>query len=171
MMAEVHKKNCPHKIPIKGSYCIPTECLAMCKKQHGTLGSCAEKGICRCVYKWVADMPWESPTNLSDSAKKIDRIVSEHDKALGRGYYRKPSYMNLTQSIKAKKRRSTSILHLIVPKSLFEKKQSMSYNEDVNVKCCACSDPSCTQWSDLYPHAQVTRRNMWAKKLKYTSFH
>ena len=32
--------------------------------------------------RWVADMPWESPTNLSDSAKKIDRIVSEHDKAL-----------------------------------------------------------------------------------------
>ena len=79
--------------------------------------------------------------------------------------------MNITQSIKGKKRRSTSILHLLVPKSLFEKKQSMSYNEDVNVKCCACSDPSCTQWSDLYPHAQVTRRNMWAKKLKYTSFH
>ncbi|CAN6936985.1 unnamed protein product [Brassica oleracea var. botrytis] len=79
--------------------------------------------------------------------------------------------MNLTQSIKGKKRRSTSILHLLVPKSLFEKKQSMSYNEDVNVKCCACLDPSCTQWSDLYPRAQVTRRNMWAKKLKYTSFH
>ncbi|CAN6932556.1 unnamed protein product [Brassica oleracea] len=51
MMAEAQKKNCPHKIPIKGSYCIPTECLAMCKKQHGTLGSCAEKGICSCAYK------------------------------------------------------------------------------------------------------------------------
>ena len=74
--------------------------------------------------------------------------------------------MNLTQSIKAKKRRSTSILHLLVQKSLFEKKQFMSYNEDVNVKCCACSDPSCNQWSDLYPHAKVTRRNMWEKKLK-----
>ena len=74
--------------------------------------------------------------------------------------------MSLTQSIKAKKRRSTNILHLLVPKSLFEKKQSMPYNEDVNVKGCACSDPSCNKWSDLYPHAQVTRRNMWAKKLK-----
>ncbi|KAL0806530.1 hypothetical protein Bca101_099024 [Brassica carinata] len=51
MMAEAQKKNCPHKIPIKGSYCIPTECLAMCKKQHGTLGSCAEKGICSCACK------------------------------------------------------------------------------------------------------------------------
>ncbi|WZZ44178.1 hypothetical protein YC2023_040437 [Brassica napus] len=77
-----------------------------------------------------------------------------------------PSYMCLTQSIKAKKRRSTSILYLLVPESLFEKKQSMSYNEDVNVKRCACSDPSCNQWSDLYPHVQVTRRNMWAKKVK-----
>ncbi|CAN7092239.1 unnamed protein product [Brassica rapa subsp. narinosa] len=74
--------------------------------------------------------------------------------------------MNLTQSIKVNKRRSTSILHLLVQKSLFEKKQFMSYNEDVNVKCCACSDPSCNQWRDLYPHAKVTRRNMWAKKLK-----
>ncbi|WZZ05925.1 hypothetical protein YC2023_091846 [Brassica napus] len=43
----------------------------------------------------------------------------------------------------------------------------MPYNEDVNVKGCACSDPSCNKWSDLYPHAQVTRRNMWAKKLKF----
>ncbi|CAN6932562.1 unnamed protein product [Brassica oleracea] len=115
MMAEAQKKNYPHKIPIKGSYCIPTECLAMCKKQHGTLGSCAEKGICSCACKWVADMPWESPINLSDNANKIDSIVSEYDKALGKCYYRKPSYMNLTQSIKAKKRRSTSILHLLVP--------------------------------------------------------
>ncbi|KAL0663843.1 hypothetical protein Bca4012_100680 [Brassica carinata] len=50
MMAEGQKKNCP-QIPIKGNYCIPTECLAMCKKQHGTLGSCAEKGICSCACK------------------------------------------------------------------------------------------------------------------------
>ncbi|CAN6804483.1 unnamed protein product [Brassica oleracea] len=104
MMADAQKKNCPHKIPIKGSYCAPTICLDKCKKQHGTVGSCAEeKGFCNCAY----------------NAKKSDSIVSEHDKAL-----------------------------------------SMSYNEDVNVKCCACSDPSCTQWSDLYPHAQLTRRNM-----------
>ncbi|KAG5380197.1 hypothetical protein IGI04_028039 [Brassica rapa subsp. trilocularis] len=46
------------------------------------------------------------------------------------------------------------ILHLLVPKSLFEKKQFMPYNEDVNVKRCECSDPSCNKWSDLYPHAQ-----------------
>ncbi|CAG7903579.1 unnamed protein product [Brassica rapa] len=116
MMADAQKKNCPHKIPITGSYCIPTKCLDMCKKQHGTTGSCSEeKGFCNCA---------------------------------------------------SKKRRSTNILHLLVPKSLFEKKQSMPYNEDVNVKGCACSDPSCNKWSDLYPHAQVTRRNLWAKKLK-----
>ncbi|CAN6936988.1 unnamed protein product [Brassica oleracea var. botrytis] len=114
MMTDAQKKNCPHKIPIKGSYCAPTICLDKFKKQHGTVGSCAEeKGFCNCACK-----------------------------------------------------RSTSILHLLVPKSLFEKKQSMSYNKDVNVKCCTCSDPSCIQWSDIYPHAQVTRRNMWAKKLK-----
>ncbi|KAH0919364.1 hypothetical protein HID58_027024 [Brassica napus] len=58
------------------------------------------------------------------------------------------------------------ILHLLVPKSLFEKKQFMPYNEDVNVKRCECSDPSCNKWIDLYPHAQVTKRNMWANKLK-----
>ncbi|CAN6972682.1 unnamed protein product [Brassica rapa subsp. trilocularis] len=112
MMADAQKKNCPHKIPIKGSYCAPTICLDKCKKQYGTLGSCSvEKGFCNCAY----------------NAKKIDSTFSEHDKAL---------------------------------------KQIMSYNEDVNVKCSACSDPSTNQWSDLYPHAQVTRRNMWAEKLK-----
>ncbi|KAL0789226.1 hypothetical protein Bca101_005472 [Brassica carinata] len=52
MMADAQKKNCPHKIPIKGSYCIPTKCLDMCKKQHGTLGSCSEeKGFCNCACK------------------------------------------------------------------------------------------------------------------------
>ncbi|CAF2061479.1 unnamed protein product [Brassica napus] len=117
MMADAQKKNCPHKIPIKGSYCAPTICLDKCKKQHGTVGSCAEeKGFCNCAF-----------LQTHQTSKKIDSIVSEHDKAL---------------------------------------KQSMSYNEDVNVKCCACSDPSCTQWNDLYLHAQVTRRNMCAKKLK-----
>ncbi|CAG7862669.1 unnamed protein product [Brassica rapa] len=110
MMADAQKKNCPHKIQIKGSYCAPTICLDKCKKQHGTLGSCSEeKGFCNCAC---------------------------------------------------------NILHLLVQKSLFEKKEFISYNEDVNVKCCACSDPSCNQWSDLYAHAQVTRRNMVSKKLK-----
>uniref|UniRef100_A0A0D3BF84 Knottin scorpion toxin-like domain-containing protein n=1 Tax=Brassica oleracea var. oleracea TaxID=109376 RepID=A0A0D3BF84_BRAOL len=52
MMADAQKKNCPHKIPIKGSYCVPTKCLDMCKKQHGTLGSCSEeKGFCNCACK------------------------------------------------------------------------------------------------------------------------
>ena len=32
--------------------------------------------------RWVADMPWESPTNSSDNAKKIGSTVSEYDKAL-----------------------------------------------------------------------------------------
>jgi len=32
--------------------------------------------------RWVADMPWKSPINLSDNANKIDSIVSEYDKAL-----------------------------------------------------------------------------------------
>ncbi|CDY11157.1 BnaC06g24090D [Brassica napus] len=51
MMADAQKKNCPHKIPIKGSYCAPTICLDKCKKQHGTVGSCAEeKGFCNCAY-------------------------------------------------------------------------------------------------------------------------
>uniref|UniRef100_M4F9Y4 Uncharacterized protein n=1 Tax=Brassica campestris TaxID=3711 RepID=M4F9Y4_BRACM len=78
MMADAQKKNCPHKIPIKGSYCAPTICLDKCKKQHGTLGSCSvEKGFCNCAY-----MPWESPTNSSDNAKKIGSTVSEYDKAL-----------------------------------------------------------------------------------------
>uniref|UniRef100_A0A0D3CX24 Uncharacterized protein n=1 Tax=Brassica oleracea var. oleracea TaxID=109376 RepID=A0A0D3CX24_BRAOL len=116
MMTDAQKKNCPHKIPIKGSYCAPTICLDKCKKQHGTVGSCSEeKGFCNCAYGCKHAV-----------GGKIHSTVSEHDKAL---------------------------------------KQSMSYNEDVNVKHCACSDPSCNQWSDLYPHAQVTRRNMWAKKL------
>ncbi|CAN6936993.1 unnamed protein product [Brassica oleracea var. botrytis] len=113
--------------------------------------------------------PMSSSATSSETSSTSQSSVSSQEVSLrkeGRGYYRNPSYMNLTQSINGKKRRSTSILHLLVPKSLFEKKHSMSYNEDVNVKCCACSDPSCTQWSDLYPHAQVTRRNMWAKKLK-----
>ncbi|WZZ67545.1 hypothetical protein YC2023_078915 [Brassica napus] len=52
MMAEAQKKNCPHKIPIKGSYCAPTICLDKCKKQDGTVGSCAEeKGFCNCACK------------------------------------------------------------------------------------------------------------------------
>ena len=52
MMADAQKKNCPHKIPIKGSYCAPTICLDKCKKQHGTLGSCSvEKGFCNCACK------------------------------------------------------------------------------------------------------------------------
>ncbi|CAF2183084.1 unnamed protein product [Brassica napus] len=52
MMADAQKKNCPHKIPITGSYCIPTKCLDMCKKQHGTTGSCSEeKGFCNCACK------------------------------------------------------------------------------------------------------------------------
>ena len=66
------------------------------------------------------------------------------------GYYRKPSYMSLTQSIKAKQRRSGSC-----SKTPFEKKQSMSFNGDVDVKRSA--------GSDLYPPAQVTGRHMWAK--------
>ncbi|CAN7053028.1 unnamed protein product [Brassica rapa subsp. trilocularis] len=124
MMADAQKKNCPHKISITGSYCIPTKCLDMCKKQHGTAGSCSEeKGFCNCACKHAM-------------GGKIDSTISEHDKALAR------------------------------KNNLTTRKQSMPYNEDVNVKGCACSDPSCNKWSDLYPHAQVTRRNMWAKKLK-----
>ncbi|CAF2061484.1 unnamed protein product [Brassica oleracea var. botrytis] len=30
----------------------------------------------------LVNKPWEGPTNSSDNAKKIDDIVSEHDKAL-----------------------------------------------------------------------------------------
>ena len=52
MMTDAQKKNCPHKIPIKGSYCAPTICLDKCKKQHGTVGSCSEeKGFCNCACK------------------------------------------------------------------------------------------------------------------------
>ncbi|CAN6804487.1 unnamed protein product [Brassica oleracea] len=76
MMADAQKKNCPRKIPIKGSYCAPTICLDKCKKQHGTVGSCAEeKGFCNCAY-----MPWEGPKNSSDNERKIDSTVSEHTK-------------------------------------------------------------------------------------------
>ncbi|KAG7589895.1 IQ motif EF-hand binding site [Arabidopsis suecica] len=77
------------------------------------------------------------------------------------GYYRKPSYMSLTQSIKAKQRRSGSSSS--PSKTPFEKKQSMSYNGDVNVRRSAGSDPLSNQWTDLYPPAQVTGRHMWAK--------
>ncbi|KAL0664922.1 hypothetical protein Bca4012_101760 [Brassica carinata] len=70
------------------------------------------------------------------------------------GYYRKPSYMSLTQSIKAKQRRSGSSSSSC-SKTPFEKKQSMSFNGDVDVKRSA--------GSDLYPPAQVTGRHMWAK--------
>ncbi|CAN6936992.1 unnamed protein product [Brassica oleracea var. botrytis] len=126
MMADAQKKNCPHKIPIKGSYCAPTICLDMCKKQHGTVGSCAEeKGFCNCACN-NKSCKGSLGLNWLDIGK-IESTVSEHDNAL---------------------------------------KQSMSYNEDVNVKRCACSDPSCNQQSYLYPHAQVTRKNMWAKKVK-----
>lgn len=78
------------------------------------------------------------------------------------GYYRKPSYMSLTQSIKAKQRRSGSASSSC-SKTPFEKKQSMSFNGDVNVRRSAGSDQSCNQWTDLYPPAQVTGRHMWAK--------
>lgn len=77
------------------------------------------------------------------------------------GYYRKPSYMSLTQSIKAKQRRSGSSSSC--SKTPFEKKQSMSYNGDVNVRRTAGSDQLSNQWTDLYPPAQVTGRHMWAK--------
>lgn len=77
------------------------------------------------------------------------------------GYYRKPSYMSLTQSIKAKQRRSGSSSSC--SKTPFAKKQSMSYDGHVNVKRSAGSDPLCNQWTDLYPPAQVTGRHMWAK--------
>lgn len=70
------------------------------------------------------------------------------------GYYRKPSYMSLTQSIKAKQRRSGSSSSAC-SRTPFEKKQSMSFNGDVDVKRSA--------GSDLYPPAQVTGRHMWAK--------
>lgn len=50
MMADAQKKNCP-QIPVKGSYCIPTECSNMCKKQHGTVGSCVETKMCKCFCK------------------------------------------------------------------------------------------------------------------------
>ncbi|CAA7052504.1 unnamed protein product, partial [Microthlaspi erraticum] len=77
------------------------------------------------------------------------------------GYYRKPSYMSLTQSIKAKQRRSPSSSSC--SKTPFEKKQSMSFNGDVNLRRSGGSDPSSNQWTDLYPPAQVTGRHMWAK--------
>ena len=41
MIADAHKNNCLHKISIKWSYCIPNKCLDMCKKQQGSIGSCA----------------------------------------------------------------------------------------------------------------------------------
>ncbi|KAF8083550.1 hypothetical protein N665_0766s0010 [Sinapis alba] len=48
---KVEKKNCPHKISMKGM-CIPLECLNKCKKQYGTPGSCSEeKGFCNCACK------------------------------------------------------------------------------------------------------------------------
>ncbi|CAN8235257.1 unnamed protein product [Cochlearia groenlandica] len=80
------------------------------------------------------------------------------------GYYRKPSYMSLTQSIKAKQRRSGSSSSSC-SKTPFEKKQSMSFNGDVNVRRNAGSESLCNnnQWTDLYPPAQVTGRHMWAK--------
>ncbi|VVA95078.1 unnamed protein product [Arabis nemorensis] len=77
------------------------------------------------------------------------------------GYYRKPSYMSLTQSIKAKQRRSGSSSSC--SKTPFEKKQSMSYDGDVNLRRSAGSDPLRNQWTDLYPPAQVKGRHMWAK--------
>ena len=61
------------------------------------------------------------------------------------GYYKKQSYMSLTQSIKAKHRPSW-YSSSSCSKTLFGKKQIMTYNRDVNVKRCACSDPSCNQW-------------------------
>ncbi|XP_056847327.1 protein IQ-DOMAIN 8-like [Raphanus sativus] len=156
-MADAQKKNCP-QIPVKGSYCIPTECSNMCKKQHGTVGR-----------------PWEGPTNSSDNARKTDSSVSEHDKALVRKNnkfwfpsqevflrkevnYRKPSYMTLAKSIKSKQRLSGSSSSSC-SKTPFQKKQyTMSYNGDVNVKRFAGSE-----WTDLYPPAQGTGRHMWAK--------
>ncbi|KAL0700666.1 hypothetical protein Bca4012_056788 [Brassica carinata] len=34
--------------------------------------------------RWVAERPWEGPTNSSDNARKINSSVSEHDIALFR---------------------------------------------------------------------------------------
>ncbi|KAF8049821.1 hypothetical protein N665_2112s0006 [Sinapis alba] len=171
-------------------------------------GSCKSSPGLNWLDRWVADRPWEGPTNSSDNARKSEISVSEHDivhvrknnlttRVLARPppvsssatssessptsqspvpfsgsfleegrYYRKPSYMSLTQSIKAKQRRSGSS-SLSCSKTTFEKKQSMSYNRDVNVKRCAGSDPSSNQWTDLlYPPSQVTGRHLWAKRLK-----
>ncbi|EFH69212.1 IQ-domain 7 [Arabidopsis lyrata subsp. lyrata] len=58
----------------------------------------------------------------------------------GGGYYRKPSYMSLTQSTQAKQRQS-----------------GLSCNGDA--RCSAGSD----QCTDLYPPGIVTGRHVWAK--------
>ncbi|CAG7862670.1 unnamed protein product, partial [Brassica rapa] len=72
MMADAQKKNCPHKIQIKGSYCAPTICLDKCKKQHGTLGSCSEeKGFCNCAF-------FVRPHLMSSSATSSETSSTSH---------------------------------------------------------------------------------------------
>ncbi|WZZ67549.1 hypothetical protein YC2023_078919 [Brassica napus] len=79
-MADAQKKNCPHKIPIKGSYCAPTICLDMCKKQHGTQEFIIKQ---ESVRKSNRSCKGSLGLNWLDIGK-IESTVSEHDNALVR---------------------------------------------------------------------------------------
>ncbi|XP_010537594.1 PREDICTED: protein IQ-DOMAIN 1 isoform X2 [Tarenaya hassleriana] len=98
-----------------------------------------------------------SSSETSTSSTSLSPVLYSGSLLEEDGYYRKPSYMTLTESTKAKQRQSGPSC----PRTPSQKKQSVSYNGDL--KSNAGSDPSCNQWTDLYPPNLVSGRRVWVK--------